>query len=111
MKYCTNCGTLINDEDLYCRHCGYKVSGEKAARDTGNPLWGLLGFFFPIVGLILFLVWRDDRPKDSKSAGIGALVSLIMGIVVVIFVEVITWVTIGAVLAGELQSVGILPLL
>jgi len=87
------------------------VSGEKAARDTGNPLWGLLGFFFPIVGLILFLVWRDDRPKDSKSAGIGALVSLIMGIVVVIFVEEITWVTIGAVLAGELQSVGILPLL
>lgn len=87
------------------------MSGEKAARDTGNPLWGLLGFFFPIVGLILFLVWRDDRPKDSKSAGIGALVSLIMGIVVVIFVVVIIWVIFGAVLAGELQSVGILPLL
>jgi len=38
-------------------------------------------------------------------------VSLIMGIVVVIFVVVIIWVIFGAVLAGELQSVGILPLL
>jgi len=71
MKYCTNCGTLINDEDLYCRHCGYKVSGEKAARDTGNPLWGLLGFFFPIVGLYSFWFGVTTAPRTRKAPASG----------------------------------------
>lgn len=38
---------------------------------------GLLGCCIPIVGLVLFLVWRDERPKSSKAAGIGALISVI----------------------------------
>ena len=28
------------------------------------------------VGLILFLVWRDNKPKNAKAAGIGALISV-----------------------------------
>lgn len=49
--------------------------------DNGGFLWGLLGFCIPIVGLILFLVWKDQKPKTSKAAGIGALVSVILGVV------------------------------
>ena len=26
MKYCTKCGTMLNDEDLFCSKCGNKVS-------------------------------------------------------------------------------------
>ena len=40
--------------------------------------WGVLGFFFPIVGLILFLVWHDDYPKRAKMCGKGALISVIV---------------------------------
>ena len=54
--------------------------------DSGTSIgWGILGFFIPIVGLILYLVWKTDRPKDSKAAGIGALVSVILGILSVVF--------------------------
>lgn len=40
--------------------------------------YGCLGFFFPLVGLILFLVWRNEHPRRAKSAGIGALISVIL---------------------------------
>lgn len=51
------------------------------ANDKGGFLWGLLGFCIPLVGLILFLVWKDSKPKSAKAAGIGALVSVILGVV------------------------------
>jgi hypothetical protein len=47
--------------------------------------WAVLGFFFPIVGLILYLVWKDDRPKASLSAGKGALVSVVVNVVIIAF--------------------------
>ena len=45
--------------------------------------WGVLGFFFPIVGLILFLVWLNSKKKASKAAGIGALIGT--GVSIVLF--------------------------
>ena len=50
------------------------------ANDNGGFLWGLLGCCIPIVGLILFLIWKDQKPKTAKAAGIGALVSVIIGV-------------------------------
>ena len=52
--------------------------------DTGSFGWAVLGFFFPIVGLILFLVWKDTRLLSSKKAGIGALVGVIVSVVLTI---------------------------
>lgn len=46
----------------------------------GNFGWAVLGFFFQLVGLILFLVWRNDRSGDAKCAGIGALVGFLTSI-------------------------------
>lgn len=46
--------------------------------DKGGFLWGLLGCCIPIVGLVLFLVWKDQKPKTAKAAGIGALVFVIL---------------------------------
>ena len=51
------------------------------ANDKGGFLWGLLGFCIPIVGLILFLVWKDSKPKSAKAAGIGALVSVVIVVI------------------------------
>lgn len=48
--------------------------------DSGSFGWAILGFCIPLVGLILFLVWHDTKPKCAKKAGIGALVSVIVGL-------------------------------
>ena len=53
--------------------------------DTGSAGWGILGFCFPIVGIILYLVWQNDQPLNAKSALNGALISIVIGFVVGLF--------------------------
>ena len=53
----------------------------QSAKEGGTAGWGVLGFFFPLVGFILWLVWKDDRPARSRSAGIGCLVSVCLSVV------------------------------
>ena len=48
--------------------------------DSGSFGWAVLGFFIPLVGLILFLVWRKTKPKSAKNAGIGALVGFCLNL-------------------------------
>ena len=57
--------------------------------DKGGFLWGLLGCCIPIVGLVLFLVWKDTKPKTAKAAGIGALISVILIVVWYILIAVL----------------------
>lgn len=64
--------------------------------DNGGFLWGLLGCCIPIVGLILFLVWKDQKPKTAKAAGIGALVSVIIGVIAAILYFVLIAGLLGA---------------
>ena len=59
-------------------------------KDRGGFLWGLLGCCIPVVGLVLFMVWRDEKPKTAKAAGIGALVSVILTILIYVGVFVMS---------------------
>lgn len=79
MAYCKNCGKEVFDSNAVCPHCGAAPEMKPAVTvtDKGGFWWGLLGCCIPIVGLILFLVWRDTKPKTSKAAGIGALVGAV----------------------------------
>ena len=53
-------------------------------QDAPNGGFATLGFFFPVVGLILFLVWKDQTPLKARSAGKGALIGVIVDAVVVV---------------------------
>ena len=79
MAYCKNCGKEVAENTKTCPHClaDQTVSSpgsNPAPVDNGGFGWGLLGCCIPIAGLILFLVWKDTKPKTAKAAGIGALV-------------------------------------
>lgn len=97
--YCKNCGSQIAEGTRYCPHCGFMQDNTQPScqyqqspyqqpvnDDSGSVGWGILGFFFPIVGLILFLVWRHDKPKSAKSAGIGALIGGILEAIPVLII-------------------------
>ena len=80
MAYCRKCGAQIDDYAAVCPECGSPQNGaqnEPPVVDNGGFLWGLLGCCIPIAGLILFLVWKDTKPRTAKAAGIGALVCVI----------------------------------
>lgn len=77
MAFCKKCGAQIDDQAVVCPKCGVAQGAGMSASDNGGFLWGLLGCCIPLVGLILFLVWKDTKPKTSKAAGIGALVGVL----------------------------------
>jgi len=97
MKYCSKCGAEIAEEAVVCVKCGAEQNVLNNPKDKGGCGWGCLGFFVPVVGLILYIMWRDSHPKNAKASGIGAIVSVIMVVLfyivyvmllVVMFVEV-----------------------
>ena len=81
MPYCKNCGNFVDENAYACSQCGAIQSNTPATVDNGGFGWGLLGCCIPVVGLILYLVWKDSKPKTAKAAGKGALISVIVGVV------------------------------
>ena len=51
--------------------------------------FAILGFFIPIIGLILFLIYEGKKPKRAKSAGKGALIGFITRIVLTIILVIL----------------------
>lgn len=92
MAFCKKCGQEINDYAEVCIHCGEKQTTAPQVVDNGGFLWGLLGCCVPIVGLVLFLVWKDNKPKTAKAAGIGALVSVACTVVFYILYFILVFV-------------------
>lgn len=84
MGFCKYCGKEVEDDVVVCPYCGRNLQYNEQVHnnnDTGSVGWALLGFFIPVVGLILYLVWKDEKPKNAKKAGIGALVSFCISVV------------------------------
>lgn len=102
MAFCSNCGKPVTDAQDYCMHCGCKIRKTAAAAvtDTDNFGWAVLGFFVPIVGLILWLLWKDSAPKNAKKAGLGALVGAIASVVFVVLFYILYFVLMFAILAA-----------
>lgn len=89
-KYCSNCGNKVDENAYICLKCGVVVNNSmnnqnSNIEDKGGFVWGLLGFFVPVAGLILYLVWKNERPKTAKNVGIGALLSVVLNILLVVF--------------------------
>lgn len=82
----------------------------QSANEGGTAGWGVLGFFFPLVGFILWLVWKDEHPARSKSAGIGCLVRVCIGAFGAILYLVILFAILG-VAAGSAYAASMISLL
>lgn len=92
--FCSGCGRELSPEEDFCSVCGkqrtmlaqggqptfqqpvYQQMGY--VQDAPSGGMAALGFFFPIVGLILYLVWKDQTPLKAHSAGKGALIGVIV---------------------------------
>ena len=80
--FCTKCGKEYPEGATICMGCGCPIeTSDTVKKDTSAFGFGVLGFFIPVAGLILWLVWKDERPKRANGAGIGALVGVIVNLV------------------------------
>ncbi len=86
-NFCMNCGAMLKNANNYQNNYNYNnnQSSDVLARDEYSILWGILGFFIPMAGLILFIAWHKDRPKSGRYAGVGALLRVILTIILIIF--------------------------
>ncbi len=94
--YCPNCGEQIDDKAVICPKCGVptKIMVQDDAPSKG---FAVLGFFIPLLGFILYLVWKSETPLKAKSAGKGALIGFIVRVVL----RVLYWVVFGILLGSE----------
>lgn len=87
--YCRNCGKFHNDQDAFCRNCGAKiiyddikvVVKEEKKKEKVSVGWWFLAFFFPLIGFILFFVYRKKRPRVGKRLIVGTIVGFVVGVV------------------------------
>ena len=85
--YCSHCGKELTDGAYLCPNCGAltqnNVPSNRAEKDSGSPVLILLGLFFPVIGLILLLIWKTALPKSAKSVGIGAWIGLVIQVILI----------------------------
>ena len=111
--YCSHCGKPIPEGADYCLNCGCAVNGSAPSKDDSSSFgFALLGFLFPLIGLILYFVYDDKRPKRAKSVGKGALVGVITRIVISIVITVaaffFSFSVFNAVATGETSDIPII---
>mgnify|MGYP003306973005 CR=1 FL=1 len=118
-KFCTKCGKEISEDAVICIHCGCSIESANASNDSDSKSWWCLGFFTslfltPLIGLILWLVWKDEAPKKARNVGLGTLWSLLpVGIIIVVsliiyFVAIGSLMGISGAVAPIMGAVGLL---
>lgn len=96
MKYCSHCGAELQDEGVrFCPKCGAETTNPNASPavkndDASSIGFAILSFFIPLVGLILYCVWKSDYPLRAKSAGKGALIGVITWVALAIIMVIIS---------------------
>ena len=79
--YCKYCGSEIKGH--FCSNCGRKVQEE--SRESSGFGYGVLGFFFPLIGFILFLVYLNEKKKASRASLIGCIAGVLVKALLVMF--------------------------
>ena len=104
-RYCTQCGKIVEANGHFCTACGRSLEiPKKPKEDKKSVGWGILGFFIPLLGALLYFMWRKESPLKAKSVGIGALVALCIAAVGTIIGVVGTMLGGGAEASGAITS-------
>ncbi len=88
-KYCHNCGIETKEDQVLCVNCKTTLRNEvllnSSNKQEPDVIAAIVGFLLPIVGLVLYLVWKEDYPGKAGSAKMGAIaaVKLLIAILVV----------------------------
>ena len=85
------------------------MKNKNLTNDASSAGFAVLSFFIPLLGLILYLIWKDEYPLKAKSCGKGALISVIVSVVVTLFYVIIIAIVAAAAIGSGMSA--FLPLL
>lgn len=97
MKYCKNCGSVIDDNAIFCPRCGARANGDGptvnyntyggygygALDNEPSKLIAVLSFAFWWLGLAVWAFCRHTRPGKARSALKGLLSSACFSIPII----------------------------
>lgn len=103
--FCKNCGKEIDEKAFCCPNCGALIENLATPQgvmqeDKPSAGFAVLSFFIPLVGLVLWLTWRDKTPLKAKSCGKWALIGFIANIVISVLTSIVS----GCLLAAGLGA-------
>jgi len=68
---CNSCGATVPDSATVCPYCGNAItpvtSHSSDAEDVSSTGLNVLSFLIPIVGIIMYFVYRDETPIKAKA--------------------------------------------
>ena len=89
--FCPKCGKENDNNAEFCSDCGENLkqkSVDTSQESSVGPI-GILFFCIPLVGAIMYFVWKDEKPEKSKKACHLALWGVGVGIVIQILSTII----------------------
>ena len=83
MKYCQHCGAQVQEQAVVCVNCGCALTPINQESDVASPGLNVLSFFFPLVGLILYIAYQEKTPVKA----IGFVTALCLTMLSVIMLK------------------------
>lgn len=87
---CRQCGKNTDGDADICLDCENDLQAEAAdeREDVSVGRIGILFMAFPILGFLMYFIWRSTKPEKAKTAGYLGLFGAGLGFIVGIFASV-----------------------
>lgn len=82
--FCKNCGQEIDDKADVCISCGVATEKNGSSLNTidePSHLPGIAGCCFPLVGILLYFMWKDQKPKSASLVITWTLAGIAIGVI------------------------------
>ena len=81
--FCKKCGKEIDDQAVVCVNCGVPVDNKKfkSSNDTPSHLVGIASCCFPIVGIVLYFLWKDEKPQSASLVCKWTIAGLVISVI------------------------------
>jgi uncharacterized membrane protein YvbJ len=98
--YCSKCGTKNEEFARFCKNCGALLSPEQETyiennpvnkegnhsktpkEDSPNVILIVLSLIIPLIGFILYFVWKKDTPKRANTILISSLIGAVINLII-----------------------------
>lgn len=125
--FCRNCQAHIDDNSLFCMHCGapqrdpgttpppyYNNAPVQEKVDPINKIGGFVlglftfptGFITAIIALIFYVVYKPEQPKKASEIGKWALIGIAVSLVLTVIFVVLAVMFFTGIASSVLYAVG-----
>ncbi|MBO5164684.1 MAG: hypothetical protein J6B75_09660 [Ruminococcus sp.] len=77
MKKCPSCGKDLDDMAAICVGCGHAFSDIKPNDRKANAGEIIIAILFPIIGAILYYVYKKDKPTAAKTLNLVSVIAFL----------------------------------